>query len=70
MHIESRNYEIILACKDYLPLHHCNINILAIVHLDAVSPARENREYLKKFLSLYEVTQNIIVLDDGAIIFD
>ncbi|HAY3542220.1 hypothetical protein [Elizabethkingia anophelis] len=46
------------------------MNIIAIVHLDAVSPARENREYLKKFLSLYEVTQNIIVLDDGAIIFD
>ncbi|CAM3701905.1 MBL fold metallo-hydrolase [Elizabethkingia bruuniana] len=43
---------------------------IAVVHLDAVSPAREDRKYLKKFFSLHEVTQNIIVPDDGAVIFN
>ncbi|MCT4173774.1 hypothetical protein HZP56_12425 [Elizabethkingia anophelis] len=46
------------------------MNIIATLHSDTVSPVKEDREFLKKFFCLYEVTQNIIVLDDGAIIFD
>ncbi len=59
MHIESRNYEIILACKDYLPLHYCNMNIIATLHSDTVSPVREDREFLKKFFCLHKLILSI-----------
>ena len=62
---------VTMNCEDIKTMHqHADYARVAIIHLEAISPVQEHKEGLRTFFSQHKITKDIIVPDDGYMIFN